>query len=145
MKEEFTKYLISIGMTKTFDPRVQTIYEYYKEICPDEITDIFVTEYIKEDASREYENLWFFSSKYCMEAKLFITKDDFDMTPISNRITYWKVEKQDYDFKRATDKSRLNLELAFEAGIRGHLKASRENCNHLKDIILKHAVPNMKK
>jgi hypothetical protein len=145
MKEEFTKYLISIGMTKTFDTRVQTIYEYYKEICPDEITDIFVTEYIKEDASREYENLWFFSSKYCMEAKLFITKDDFDMTPISNQITYWKVEKQDYDFKRATDKSRLSLELAFEAAIRGHLKASRENCNHLKDIILKHVVPNMRK
>lgn len=144
MKEEFTKYLDSIGITKTFRAKIETIHEFYREICPDEITDIFVTDYIKEDGAREYENLWFFSEGYCMEAKQFITKDDFDITPIQNRVCYWSIQKQDYDFKNAGEKSRLNLHFELDTRIHGDFKASRENCDYLRDIILKYVVPNLK-
>ena len=147
MKDEFLKYLESIGMTKTLCKRVETIYEFYKEICPDKITGIFVTDYIKGDGSREYENLWFFSTKYCMEAANFITADHFDMAPIAKRVFRWEIKKQDYDFKKATEKSRLSLEFdmsgAGPGGVSGYLKASKGNCDHLKDIILKYVVPNL--
>jgi len=145
MKEEFIKYLESIGLTKTLCERIKTIYEFYRDTCPDEITGIFVTDYITEDGSREYENLWFFSKIYAMEAKQFIVKDDFDMTPIKNRIIYWKIQKKDYDFKKATEKSRLYLEFGLDTGIAGVFKASKENCDYLKDIILKYVLPNLKK
>ena len=144
MKEGFTKYLGSIGITKTFGERIETIQEFYREICPDEITDIFVTDYIKEDGAREYENLWFFSERYCMEAKQFLTKDNFDITPIQSRICYWSIQKQDYDFEKATEKSRLNVEIGMDTEIRGSLKASKENCDYLRDIIFKYVVPNLK-
>ena len=144
MKEEFVKYLESIGITKTLLKRVKTIYEFYTEACPDEIAAIFVNDYIKEDSSREYENLWFFSLKYCMEAKLFITKDDFDITPIEKRIIYWEINKQDYDFKKSIEKSRLNLIIRLDTGITGNLRGSKENCDYLKDIIFKYVVPNLK-
>ena len=144
MKEELTKYLESIGITKAFCERIETIHEFYCSICPDEITSIFVTDYIKEDSTREYENLWFFSKGYYMEAKQFITKDDFDITPIQNRIRYWTIQKQDYDFKKAGEKSRISLEFQLDTEIAGHLKASRENCDYLRDIILKHVMPNLK-
>ena len=147
MKEEFIKYLESIGITEALRKRIETIYEFYREICPSEITGISVTDYIKEDGAREYENLWFFSEKYCMEAKQFITKEDFDITPIQNRICRWAIQKKDYDFKKATEKSRLLLKFYFgvELGVLiGELKASKENCDYLKDIILKYVVPNLK-
>lgn len=144
MKEEFVKYLESIGITKTLRKRVEIIHEFYTETCPDEITAIFVTDYIKEDNSREYENIWFFSLKYCMEAKLFITKDDFDITTIEKRIVHWEIKKQDYDFKKSTEKSRLNLIILFDTGITGTLRASKENCDYLKDIIFKYVAPNLR-
>lgn len=144
MRQEFMKYLKSIGITETLSKRIERIYEFYREICPDEIKDIFVTEYIKEDGSREYENLWFFSKKYWMEAKQFIIKDDFDITSIQNRIYYWSIQKEDYDFKKAGEKSRLYLHSRLDTGIGGDFKASKQNCDYLRDIILKHVAPNLK-
>jgi len=144
MKEDFVKYLESIGITKAFRKRIETIYGFYREICPDEITGIFITDYVKQDGEREYENLWFFSEKYVMEAKRFITEDDFDITTIHKRIDYLTIKKQDYDFKEATEKSRLHL--LFTPGITtsAEFKASKENCDYFKGIFLKYIVPNLK-
>lgn len=144
MKVAFTTYLKSIGITEALHKRIETSYEFYREICPDEVTGIFVTDYIKEDGAREYENLWFFSEKYCMEAKQFITKDDFDITPIRSRIYYWTIQKQDYDFKKATEKSRLHLRFDLDTVISCEFKASKENCDYLRDLIRKYIVPNLK-
>ncbi|MHC2995399.1 MAG: hypothetical protein IBV53_07870 [Candidatus Atribacteria bacterium] len=144
MKKEFIIYLKSIDITNAHRGRVETIYKFYQEICPDEITGIFITDYIEKDGSREYENLWFFSEECCMEAKQFITKDDFDITPIKKRVLYWTIQKQDYDFKKATKKSRLYLKLVLDTGIEGELKAAKENCDYLRKIILKYVVPNLK-
>ena len=144
MREEFIKYLESISITKALRERIETIYEFCKRICSDEIIDIFITDYIKEDESREYENLWFFSEKNCMEAKQFITKDDFDITPIRKRVDYWNIQKQDYDFKKATEKSRLFLRVGLGTVTHGEFKAAKENCDCLKEIIFKYVVPNLK-
>jgi len=73
MKEDFVKYLDSIGITNAFRKRIETIYDFLREICPDEITGIFISDYLTHDGEREYENLYFFSEKYIMEAKRFIT------------------------------------------------------------------------
>jgi len=144
MKEEFIEYLKFIGLTETLCKRIEAIYKFYRDLCPDEITGIFVTDYTMGDGSREYENLWFFSEKYAMEAKQFIIKDDFDITPIKNGIHYWRIQKQEYDFKKATEKSRLYLEFRLGTGISGEFKASKENCDYLRDIILKYVLPNLK-
>ena len=146
MKVKFTKYLCSIGIAEAFFERIESIYRFCSEVCADEIIDIFVTDYITEDGTRNYENLWFFTPKYWMEAKLFATEDNFDMTSAKNKITHWGVKKQDYDFKRATEKSRFHLTVDFEVAfaLSGELKASKENCDHLKKIFLKYVVPNLR-
>ena len=144
MKEEFIKYLKRIGIKEALGKRIETVHEFYQGICRDEITGIFVTDYIKEDGSREHANLWFFSETYCVEAKQFITKDDFDHLLIKHRVLYWQLKKQDYDFKKATEKSRLYLRFALSAtNVQGDLKAAKENCDYLKDIFLKYIVPNL--
>lgn len=144
MKEEFIKYLESIDITKTLRKRIETVYEFYREMCPDEITDIFISDYMKDDGSREYESACFFSKKYYMEANQFMTKDDFDMTPAQKRVVYWTIQKQDYDFEKATEKSRLYLSIELDTGIRGEFKAVKKNCDYLRDIIVKHVMANLK-
>jgi len=144
MKKEFTKYLKEIGMSNTLCKRVEEIYEFYKEVCPEEITGIFVTDYIQLRVSREYENLWFFSSNYCMEAKDFQIEDDFDMETIQNRVNHWEIKKENYDFKKAIGKSRIHLEVGLDVTRGCEFKASKENCDHLKKIFLKYIVPNLK-
>ena len=144
MRKEFIKYLESIGITKALQERIETIYECCKELCSNELNDIFVTDYLQEDGTREYENLWFFSDKYCMEAKNFITVDDFDISPIKKRINYWTIQKQNYDFKKATGKSYLYLRVSCDVKVQLILKAANNNCDYLKEIILKYVVPNLK-
>ncbi|MGD0856150.1 MAG: hypothetical protein ABSA18_10150 [Dehalococcoidia bacterium] len=143
MNTEFKTYLDSIGMTNVLIKRVEAIYDFYNNVASVEIADIFVTDFIKEDGSREYESVWFFSPSYAMEAKSFISKDEFDISPIRKRITYWSIVKQDYDFLEATDKSRLQISFSLHEMTTGDLKASKENCNYLKGIFQKYVLPNI--
>ena len=145
MKQEFVDYLESIGIkTGSLLDRIESIYEFCLEMCPDEIADIFVTDYIDSEGRREYENLWFFSDRYVMEAKGFAAgKDDFDIAPMKDRVKYYEIRKQDYDFKEATDKSRLYLEISWGTGVRGEFKAAKENCDALRGIILKYVKKNL--
>ena len=55
MKEEFLEYLKIIGITtNTLIERIKSIYEMFEQIAPDEITDIFISEYINKKNEREY-------------------------------------------------------------------------------------------
>jgi hypothetical protein len=144
MNMEFVAYLKAIGMTDILKQRVETIYDFYRKVCPEEIIDIFVTDFLNGDGGREYENLWFFSQSYTMEAKRFVSRDNFDMTPIRERIIYWSVEKQDYDFEKSTDKSKLHIQVNIDVDQIGDLKASKENCDYLKVIFQKYILSNLK-
>lgn len=143
MKDEFAEYLRSIGITDVLKERIVSIYQIVERVCPEEIDDIFVTDYIKDDASRDYENLWFFSKKHVMEIRQFISKDDFDICPTYKQIGHLIIRKKDYDFENATQASRLSIEFQMHNWIEGNLRASRENCDYLKSILLKHIVPNL--
>ena len=143
MKEEFSVYLDSIAITKIARDRIETISEFYQQTCPEEINDIFVTDYLTEEGRREYENLWFFSNSFMMEAKRFLSTDDLDLTPIGEMLR-WEVKKQEYDFKQATGRSRLFLSFDINGFVGAELKASQENCDYLRDIFFKYVVPNMK-
>ena len=145
MKKEFTDYLESIDIKGgVLLERIESIHEFYSKMCPDENVAVFVTDYIDSEGRREYENLWFFSDRYVMEAKGFaMGKDDFDITPIKGRVKYYEIRKRDYDFKEATEKSRLYLKIGWDTGLSGDLKAAKENCDALRGIILKYVKKNL--
>ena len=147
MKPEFEEYIRSVGAPTALQSRVAEIYEFYESICPEAITDIVVTDYIDNGQTRHYESLWFFSRQYSMEAHQFIEKDEFDIVPIEQAIAMIQFDKQDYDFKRATETSRINVtfRIGRGMGIVGNLKGARENCDHIRDVVLKHLIPNLVK
>ena len=99
-KLDIGAYLEAIEMPEPFRKRVFTGYEFYLKICAEKIIDVFVSDYLNEDETRQYENLSFFSETYCMEAKQFITKDDFDITPIV-KMNYLRIQKNNYDFSKS--------------------------------------------
>jgi hypothetical protein len=140
---EFVAYLASVGIVDALRQRVESIYDFYRQICPEEVSGLFVTEYIKEDGTREYESLWFFSAGFVMEAKGFVTNDDFDMASLRGRVVHWQIQKSEYDFRNATERSRLHLEFALGDGVGGTLRSSKENCDRLRDVLRRYIVANM--
>lgn len=142
MKNEWAKYLDSIGIKDLFLKRVEEILVFYQTVYPDHIEDIFITEYLDADGNRQYESLWLFSETAVMEAKRFLKDDDFDFTPLKEQVEYWNIKKTEYDFQDASPKSRMTLLFVLATGISCILKASRENCDHLKSLFLKHILRN---
>jgi len=150
MKKEHIEYLKTIGLSDILIERVDSIYSLYKEVCPEEITDIFVDNYLKKDGTNVYESLWFFSgNSHVMEARQFaiVEEDIFDILSIPDQIVYCKFEKRDYNFKKATDKSRLSLEIWFRDNeeLLCIFTASEINCDFLKEIYMKIIKPKLKK
>ncbi len=143
MKTEWAEYLESIGIKELFLKRVDEVLDFYVKVYPSEIQDIFITEYSDKDGNRQYESVWLFSETSIMEAKQFLKEDDFDSAAARKQVKYWKVQKEQYDFKQASAKSRMTVTFTLTTGIGGQLKASRENCDHLKTVFFKHIVPNV--
>lgn len=142
MEEKMVSYLKSIGMGERVRERVTEIYDFYYEVCPEEITRIFVTDYVEKDGERIFGNLWFFSEHYAMEAKNFISTDDFDMVRMEG-FGYWQIKKKDYDFEKATEKSNLFIKcnlVGFDVST-CDLKASKENWDYLKQLFLDIILP----
>jgi hypothetical protein len=98
VKPEFVRYLESVGIYGALIVRIESIYKFFHRVCDEDIADIVVAEYVKEDESREYEELWFFSTNLAMLADHFVTQDDFRLLPLRN-IILWKIQKSEYDFE----------------------------------------------
>jgi len=142
MKQEFFTYLRNIEMSETLITRIESIWLFYEQLCLEEINDIFVTEYTKPDGSREYQNLWFFSNRYLMEAKNFVTIDNFDMGSSAKRIVRWEIQKNNYDFNTVNPNSQMSLMVNY-GDFTCAFKASRNNCPYLQAIFKKYFQANV--
>lgn len=112
-------------------------------MCPDEIKDIIITNYVKNDLTTEFQSLWFFSDKYCLEAKKFLTKYDLDIAYFYESVKYWNIKLEDYNYKKASTKSKITLEAELLQGIALEFRAEGINCDYLKKIINKYIKPNV--
>lgn len=144
MKPEYYNYLDTLGISPgPVRDKVERVFQICKQICPDEICDMFITEYMQNEGGRIFENLFWISPSYLLEAKLFLHQDSFDITPLRD-LHYFEIQAQDYDFQRGTDKSRLTLHARFSDVIVAQLRGSGTNCDQLNRILLTHFKPNIK-
>lgn len=145
MKKEQLDYLESIGITGPLIAKVEAAYNYYSKYLACQLDDVFVSEYVNKDGARMYENLWFFNSKFCYEAKLFMTEDDFDTDVIHNNIATFSIQKTEFNIVEniVNDNSRMVLTFCFRITPReGEMKASKENCKQLSRLLKKYIQPN---
>lgn len=141
-KTEFIEYLKTIGVMEPLQERIRSIYEFFKETCPEDIIDIFVDEFITNEGERRYTDVHFLSENFKMLAANFINIDDFKCTPL-RQARGIRVQKLDYDFKKASDRSRMHVMVQYYDPGMTEFKASRENCDYLKGIIQKHYFPRL--
>lgn len=141
MKKEFTDYLDAIGINGAFYERVVEIHQRLTNLLEKEITDIFVSDYIQEDGTREYENLQVFVKGSIIEVDQFLTNDEIyfnftDKCPFFG----WRLKTRDYNYKKATKKSRMTLRANF-GDLYIDFKAAQENCDYLYLIVQKYFIP----
>ena len=140
--EKFDKYLKKVGITTglLYD-RVQFLYDVASKMCPEEIEQLFITDNIKKDNTREYESLWFFSKGFALEAHNFEIEHDIDI--MATKVSRVELELNNYNLKEAEEDSRLRVHINFTEDIIGEFKAAKENCDVLRDIVFKHIMPNL--
>jgi len=136
MKPKMIKYCKSIDLTGPFLKRIEEIYEMVIEVIKEEPDKVIIEDYINEDGARTYTDLSFLSASYLVSIAQFLTNDTIILNDVKDKIESITISKQDYDFKKATEKSRLNLKILYlHPGIIGNYTASKENC----DFLWKHA------
>lgn len=142
MKSEWNDYLKQIGIKDQFYERVTNAFYFFNKIFND-IQGIFVSEYVNLEGRHEYESLFFFTPTVILEAKRFITEENYDATPFNKKVTYWCIQKSGYDQAEATLKSRIKLDVSLINHNGCQFKASGENCDHLWGIFQNYVVPNI--
>jgi hypothetical protein len=144
MKAEMINYCKSIGLTEPFLKRMDEHYEMVIEVIKEEPVEVLIEDYVNEEGTRTYTDATFMSEHYVVAINQFLTSNKMLLHDAKQKIEGIYISKQDYDFKKATEQSRLNLEVIFRASnMRGNFKASKENCDFLWKITRDYFFPLM--
>lgn len=142
MKPEFTNYLGEIGMGTVLIRRVSKLERAIAAILPEEITHIFVSDYIDQEEQRQFENLYFLTPGYLVETRNFVAQQSLEVDLIRQSIINIQLNYIEYNFRSAAAASRLNFR--YTTGLLGaELKASKDNCDHLYRILRECIIPNL--
>lgn len=142
MNKLFEDYLSDIGFPAEFIPRIKAVLNFYNEVLKISVNQLLVTDYIKDEGQRVFDNVWLLNDSYMMEAKDFLLSNDFDCA-VYNSVEYWKVKAIDFDFNTPTDKSRIIIDLTLTCsgtGLKSSLKGTGKNCKYLFDFF-KNEIP----
>jgi hypothetical protein len=145
------EYMLKIGAAIQCSSRVSDFMRQYETLYGDEIGDIFIANYVKNDKIH-FENLWFFSEKRWWEMRDFLTEDQITLVNLKNRVQSWTVQKNDYDFKdfegdycnntAASASSTLSLSVILTNEQTLRFKAAGKNCDFLYKILKEHITKN---
>jgi len=143
--KEYLNYLktLDINERSPIFKRLSLLYNIGKRICPDKISDIFISEYMNAGGSRQYVSFWLFSENYVLESPQFLKETNMDIIPIKNAVNYCQFNLKDYELVKSTKDSRFTLLAYFAENAFGEFKASGENCNKLLLIFEKYFKGNM--
>ena len=145
MKDEWKKYLQSIGFQDPLLKQADLALQFYSNFSGMDIDLIFVSEYRDSEKNRVYESLWVFSEDHAGEASLVGDQGRRDLVRITNNIDLWVVYRTGFEFDdKATDSSRLTVNFTVESSvIQGTMKASGDNCLRLAEVLRKFMIPGL--
>ena len=145
MKAKFQLYLKKIGVT----PSIQVRVEYFHYLCCNmlfgKLSDIFIDDYLNEERTRKYLDLTFFSQHFHFAIPNFLTDDKIYVVYNQNWIDHIAIKVDNYDFKKANDKSLMIIQIFEDLNPIGFYKASQNNCEYLVQILRKYMQPSLRK
>jgi hypothetical protein len=141
------EYLVSIGIREPIEQRVNEILNKINALFSNiEILDVAVNDYIKEDMTRIYDSIRFYSKDFTIRVNgLTEPEYHFIIAPSIKDIDLIKIESKNFDFIKANEKSRLMITAQYPNRIINDLKGSGTNCDHLMEIYRKYILPFAKK
>jgi hypothetical protein len=143
---KFKEYLTKIGITDPLCQRIDALFEIAGVMYGAQVgdtTDILVTDYIQADGSRVYAGIDFYFKDYVISSMDLTGDVVLNIGRIRKNVVFIQTKAKDYDFKKATEKSRLYVTCHYTSANSSDFKASKENCDYLKEIIRKYVVPNL--
>lgn len=138
-------YLTKMPFSKAVKTRIEEVIELNRLIYELDFDDIFVCELKNEEGARNYVSLWLFTKEFCIECKDFLSRNDFDITPIEKNITYCSIEHRDFNLIEGNEKSFVKIHFTFQANLSGTLISTEENCIWALYIHKKYLLPNINK
>lgn len=142
---EVVKYFKDIGIEEPIEQRIQLVYSYIQKLIPFTLKDIFVSDYIEEDGTHKFVHADLFSDTHLISIFDFTRNDAFATSPYDIKIANMRIDSQEYDFQKASPKSRLRVRLVFFNTERmyGEFKATGNNCDYLMRILEKYIIPRI--
>jgi hypothetical protein len=145
MLEKYKAYLDSIQISSP--PLLEKVEECLRDIqhfCPEEIRDIHINDYVQEDGTHQYESVECFTDNFLGCVSSFMQTPVVEIRPWPNDMAL-ELRSTNYDFKKASDQSRLAVTIEFSTFGDWEYKASGINCDHLRDMVLAHVSPRLRK
>ena len=146
---EFGEYYKKIEITPEDQVKFDNLLEIAKSICPEDIEQIFISTYPGEDNQTIPGDLWFFSESYIVNFPAEAVKSGSpEMFLIPLNIRWLKIYYSNYDFKKASKDSTLDVVVEFKGHpfrenlSRSTLRTFSFNCDNLKEIIKDYLKPN---
>ena len=129
------QYLSDLQIKSVDDiKRAREVFELGKTMCPEALTGVFISNYMKSDGKEQSKDIWFFSDNFVIEALNFIKikNPKLEITTHAKNLYYITIESQNYKFGQKTQEDSL-LRIAFLTVSRFEcdFKATGQNCNNL--------------
>lgn len=144
MSLNIDEYCKTVGLSNIQIPRVKQIYAEYSQIFNQEIRDIFVSEQTTPENLRLYISLWFFTDSCFLEAKNFLSTDNYDIAILKKGVKHVQFSKVNFVFgQSAQNNSSFVLDMQVTDLIKAQFRASQNNCEKLLEIYKKHILTNI--
>lgn len=142
---KYEQYLKEIGIkSRELLSRLTTLYNICAEACPEDINQIFVSEYLNSDNSRVYESLFLFSNNFIIEIKQpFNEGFRWDISGIFNSFKWVDFSSSNFDYETATSSSKLQMTCTYHTDLQSEMKATESNCIHLWTVYKETIRPNL--
>jgi hypothetical protein len=109
---------------------VAAVYAQCEVFTDERIVDLVVSETVQENGERVFLGVWFFTASFAMETQGFPNRLGFDVVSLQ-RLSRCVMMPRDFDFKTATDRSRLVVQITSGVEFSGTFQASGTNCEAL--------------
>lgn len=129
------KYFDLIGMDAQLKQKADQIKNNLTNLNGFNPQKVYVTEYLRSDQKKVFENLVFLSNGVICEVKNFSTEERYTLYKVDSNVAAVQIMKNDHDFKSFNQVSRIHARIIFRYGVDFTLKGTGENCRFLVDLL----------
>jgi hypothetical protein len=141
-----TAYLESLNLDGVERERLSMVLGLLRGLAGVQLSDIFVSNVADQEGGAILSSVWAFAGPHWLEARDFLRKLDFDISPYEHSVTYIGVQCEEIADLAGTmsDKSRMFIEVRTDRVEYSSASAVGLNCERLSEVVQKLLVPNLR-